>query len=226
MKLLILFSLLCLSTSILAGPLNYSLKSSPESAKENQIAYTAQWMNTDQLNASFRKFLNIKEGSEVREVLISSFNFYLPKELKNFQGKYFENMAILEKLSGMNYKKTSIANIQNITFKPHPLKTITAVSHLRVMKDSSQIEDLFSMESSTEQVLVHQTVEKFSDYLDRTDIVTHIRQENDGTRFFIYSIAVLNSAESNSNLLSVTKSAMASKMKDQMKLTPGVFFNN
>jgi hypothetical protein len=226
MKILFLLASVCLSSTLLAAPLNYSIKNTKETAQKEQVAFTYQWMNTDHLDASYRNFLGIEEGSEVREVLIASSNFYLPKGLKNFKPEYFDDISILEKLSGMKYKKTNKANVQNITFKPHPLKTITAVSTVRVLKNSSVIDDLFSMEKTDERTLVHQTVNNFSAILDRTDIITEIKSENSGTRFTIHSIAVLNSSESQSSLLSITKSAMVAKMKEQMKQTPDIFFNN
>lgn len=230
---LILISLL-LSSSLFAKELNYSLVQVQENvlvqeikeASRNQIAFNYQWINTDQLNHDQRKFLNIKEGSEVRTVIFSSFNFYLPKGFHKYSDRYFESIELLENLSGMSYEKTKTLNEHKIRFKPHPLKTITASSKLKSVQKNALYQRMFHLKNMSDEILIHQTVEKFSDYLDRTDIVTEIHSENDGTRFTIYSIAILNVNESQSSMLPLTKKAMISKMKDQMKLTPDVFFNH
>lgn len=194
-----------------------------ESASENKINYSTQWTNSDQLSSNLKKFLGIKDSSESKVVLLSSFNFYIPKSFSKFGKKYFDNMTLLEKLSGMKYEKGNVANTHKIKFKPHPLKTITADSRMKIPSNTSLYEDLFFLEKASEQMIVHQTVENFSDYLDRTDIITQLSPEDDGTRFVIYSIAILNSAEGQSSMLGITKKGMLMKLKDQMELTPGIF---
>ena len=224
---------LLLSGSLFAKELNYSLVPAQENilvqelaeASRNQIVFNYQWLDTDQLNHDQRKFLNIKEGSDVRTVIFSSFNFYLPKGLHKYNSHYFENVELLEKLSGMSFEKTKTLNEHKIRFKPHPLKTITASSKLKRVGKDALYQRIFHLKNMSNDILIHQTVEKFSDYLDRTDIVTEIHSENGGTRFTIYSMAILNVNESQSSMLPITKKAMVSKMKDQMKLTPDIFYN-
>lgn len=191
----------------------------------NEITFQSQWLKTHELDHNIKDLLNLADDDQDRAVLLASFNFYIPRSARSIGKAFFQNIRNLEQLSGMDYEKTSDVNKHVIKFKPHPFKTITSTSKMVFPANLTKYEETLQLRSLQGELLVHQTITNFSDYLNRSDIITLIQQEGEGSRITVFSLGILNQEESHSSLLGVTKKAMLSKMKDQMKATPKAFLN-
>jgi hypothetical protein len=230
-KAIVLLNVLAVSISAFAKDKEFSLvnnnvrplQEEMSFANSNEINYSYEWTQTHQLNKKIETFLGINNDFKEKVVLLCTFNFEIYKKQKTFNGKFFEDLSVLEELSGMDYKTKGNSREHIVTFKPHPFKTITAQSKMIFPNDYKAYEDTLNAKFNPGDILVHQTVIDFTDYLDRTDIITHIQATKNGSRFTIYSIAVLNETESNSSLLPLVKAGMIQQLKTQMQSTPNVF---